>query len=330
MNLFDSIEKIPGIGPVYQKKLKRLGIKTVRDLLFHFPYRYDDFSKITPISKIKTGDNQCVQGEILQIETRRTWKRRMFLTEAILKDETGAVKIVWFNQPYLINVLKKGDKICLAGKLTLGEKGLYFTNPAYEKVSPLINSDILIHTGRLVPVYPETQGLSSRWLRFILKPVLMKLNNEIEDPLPKKIKEENKFLDLNKALWQIHFPDSLVRAKAAQERLSFDELFFIELSVLKERMKINRQKGNPIPINIALVKKLVDSLPFKLTDAQKKCGWQILKDVEKSRPMNRLLEGDVGSGKTVVAALAILNTAKAHFQVAFMAPTEILAKQHFQ
>jgi ATP-dependent DNA helicase RecG len=330
MNLLDSVEKIPRIGPVYQKKLRRLGIKTLRDLVFHFPYRYDDFSKIIPISKIKTGETQCVQGEILDIETKQTWKRRMFLTQAILKDETGAIKIVWFNQPYLINTLKKGDKICLAGKLTAGEKGHYFTNPAYEKIYPEEKSKILIHTGRLVPVYPETQGLSSRWLRFILRPILIKLKDEIKDPLPPEIMEKNKLLALNKALWQVHFPDSLSMAKAAQERLSFDELFFIELLVLKERMKINRQKGFPVPINVELVKKFVDSLPFKLTDAQKKCGWQILKDVERIRPMNRLLEGDVGSGKTVVAALAILNTTKARFQVALMAPTEILAKQHFQ
>ncbi|MCX6764254.1 MAG: ATP-dependent DNA helicase RecG [Candidatus Nealsonbacteria bacterium] len=330
MNLLDPIEKIPRIGPIYQKKLKKLGIKTLRDLLFHFPYRYDDFSKITPISKIKIGETQCVQGEILEIETTRTWKRKIFLTQAVLKDETGAIKIIWFNQPYLINVLKKGDKVCLAGKLTLGKKGLYFANPAYEKIYLTDQSKILIHTGRLVPVYPETQGLSSRWLRFILRPVLMELKNKIEDPLPQKIKEKNKLLDLNKALWQIHFPDSINLAKAAQERLSFDELFFIELLVLKERMKINQQKGVSIPINVELVKKLVSSLPFRLTDSQKKCGWQILKDIEKSRPMNRLLEGDVGSGKTVVAALAILNTTKARFQVAFMAPTEILAKQHFQ
>jgi len=330
MDLTAPIEKIPRIGPVYRKKLRRMGIKTIRDLVFHFPFRYDDFSKITPISKIKTGEIQCVQGEILEIETKQTWKRRMFLTQAILKDATGAVKIVWFNQPYLINTLKKGDKVCLAGKLTMGEKGLYFTNPSYEKIYPTEQSKILIHTGRLVPVYPETQGLSSRWLRFVLRPVLIKLRDEIEDPLPKEIKEKNKLLSLNKALWQVHFPDSLSLAKAAQERLSFDELFFIELLVLIERMKINRQKGTPIPINVELVKKLVNSLPFKLTDAQKKCAWQILKDVERPRPMNRLLEGDVGSGKTVVATLAILNTAKAHFQVAFMAPTEILAKQHFQ
>ena len=327
MNLITSIEEIPRIGPVYQRKLKKMGIKTVQDLLFHFPYRYDDFSKISSVAEVKAGEVFCVQGKILEIKTNRTWKRRMFLTNAILEDKSGAIKAVWFNQPYLINTLNEGDYVCLAGKAVRGENGLYLANPAYEKIYEDKN---LTHTGRLVPVYPETQGLSSRWLRFILKSLIFKIQNESEDPLPEKIRIENKLLPFKKALWQIHFPDSLNLAKKAQERFSFEEIFFIELFVLRERMKMARQRGISVPIKIDLIKKFVDSLPFKLTDAQKKCSWQILKDTEKRRPMNRLLEGDVGSGKTVVAAIAILNTTKAGSQAAFMAPTEILAKQHFQ
>lgn len=327
MNLNTSIEEIPRIGPVYQRRLKKMGIKTVQDILFHFPYRYDDFSKISLIAEVKAGEIFCVQGKILEIKTNRTWKRRMFLTNAILEDKSGAIKVIWFNQPYLINTLAEGDYVCLAGKAIRGEKGLYLANPAYEKIHEDKN---LTHTGRLVPVYPETKGLSSRWLRFILKSLIFKIQNELEDTLPEKIRTENKLLPFKKALWQIHFPDSLNLAKKAQERFSFEELFFIELFVLRERMKLAQQRGISVPIKIDLVKRFVDSLPFKLTDAQKKCSWQILKDIEKHRPMNRLLEGDVGSGKTVVAAIAALNTAKAGFQVAFMAPTEILAKQHFQ
>lgn len=327
IDLSTSIEKIPRIGPVYQKRLKRMGIKTVQDLLLHFPYRYDDFSKISLVAEVKAGEVFCVQGKILEIKTNRTWKRRMFLTNAILEDKSGAIKIVWFNQPYLINTLNEGDYVCLAGKAVRGEGGLYLANPAYEKIHEDKN---LTHTGRLVPVYPETQGLSSRWLRFILKSLIFKIQDELEDPLPEKIRLENKLLPFKKSLWQIHFPDSLNLAKKAQERFSFEELFFIELFVLRERMKLARQRGIRVPIKIDLVKRFVDSLPFKLTDAQKKCGWQILKDMEKYRPMNRLLEGDVGSGKTVVAAIAALNASKNGFQVALMAPTEILAKQHFQ
>jgi len=322
-----SIEKIPRIGPVYQKRLKKMGIKTVQELILHFPYRYDDFSKISLISEVKAGEAFCVQGKILEIKTNRTWKRRMFLTNAIIEDKSGAIKVIWFNQPYLINTLKEGDSVCLAGKAVRGENGLYLANPAYEK---LYEDKNLTHTGRLVPVYPETQGLSSRWLRFILKSLIFKIQNELEDPLPEKIRIQNKLLPFKKAVWQIHFPDSLNSAEKAQERFSFEEIFFIELFVLRERMKMAQQRGIAVPIKIDLIKKFIDSLPFKLTDAQKKCSWQILKDTEKRRPMNRLLEGDVGSGKTIVAAIAALNTAKAGFQVAFMAPTEILAKQHFQ
>ena len=327
MNLTTPIEEIPRIGLIYQQKLRRLGIKNLRDLLFHFPYRYDDFSKISPISKVNIGETYCVQGKILKIKSSRTWKKRMFLTTAIVEDKTGAIKVVWFNQPYLINTFKEGDKICLAGKAVSGDDGMYLTNPTYEKLSLIDN---LTHTGRLVPVYPETQGLSSRWLRFILRPLLVKIKNEIKDPIPEDIRNKYKLLPITKALWQIHFPDSQSLAKKAQDRFSFEELFFIQLSVLKERIKIASQKGVAVSLNIKLMKKFVDSLPFKLTDAQKKSSWQILKDMEKPRPMNRLLEGDVGSGKTVVAAMAALNTTKAGFQVAFMAPTEILAKQHFQ
>ncbi len=327
MNLATPIKEIPRIGPIYQQKLRRLGIKNLRDLLFHFPYRYDDFSKISPISKVKIGETYCVQGKILKIKSSRTWKKRMFLTTAIVEDKTGAIKVVWFNQPYLINTFKEGDKICLAGKAVSGDDGMYLTNPTYEKLSLIDN---LTHTGRLVPVYPETQGLSSRWLRFILKPLLVKIKDEIKDPIPEAIRNRHKLLPITKALWQIHFPDSQSLAKKAQDRFSFEELFFIQLSVLKEKIKIASQKGVAVSLNIDLMKKFVNSLPFKLTDAQKKSSWQILKDLEKPRPMNRLLEGDVGSGKTVVAAMAALNTIKAGFQVAFMAPTEILAKQHFQ
>jgi len=334
MNLSTPIEKIPRIGPVYQKKLKKLGIKTIQDLLFHFPHRYEDFSNIVPISKIKLNQTCTVQGKILEIKNSRTWKKRMVLTQGLIEDKTAAIRAVWFNQPYLINVLKIGDNVFISGKPVLGNDGVYFTNPVYEKTFQRTENKEqrteLIHTGRLVPVYPETEKLSSRWFRFILKPLLFGFKNKIPETLPEKIVKENNLLPISKALWQIHFPDSENLAKKAQERFSFEELFFIELFVLRERAKLSKEKAVTFPFNLDLIKKFVASLPFKLTDAQRKSAWQILKDLEKPRPMNRLLEGDVGSGKTVVAAMAALNVAKAGYQVAFMAPTEILAKQHFQ
>ncbi len=333
MNLSTPIEQIPRIGPVFQKKLKKLGIKTIRDILYHFPHRYEDFSNIVPISKVKINENYCILGKILEIKNSRTWKRRMFLTKAIVQDKTGAIKVVWFNQPYLTKTLKIKDNVCLAGKAVTGDDGLYLSNPVYEKL-PMINDKLSMinftHTGRIVPVYPETERLSSRWLRYIIKPLLINFRNKIPEILPQKIIKENKLLTIEKAIWQIHFPDSINLAERAQKRFSFEELFLIELAVLRARMALNKEKARVIPMDIELVKKFLKTLSFKLTDAQRKSSWQILKDLEKPRPMNRLLEGDVGSGKTVVALMAALETIKAGYQVAFMAPTEILAKQHFK
>lgn len=335
MDLSTPIEKIFGIGPVFQKKLKKIGVKTVHDLFYHFPHRYEDFSNIISVSKVKSNENVCVLGKILEIKNSRTWKKRMILTQAIVQDKTGAIKVVWFNQPYLTRNLKINDNVCLAGKTTLGEDGLYLSNPAYEKVitKPSFSKNsvsTLTHTGRLIPVYPETEGLSSRWLRYILKPLLFKFQNQIPEIIPSQILQDNKLLPIKKALWQVHFPDSLDLAQKSKQRFSFEELFLIELAVLKSRMRLNEQKSIPIPMNVGLIKDFVQEFGFNLTDDQRKSSWQIVKDLEKTRPMNRLLEGDVGSGKTIVALIAALETIKAGYQVAFMAPTEILAKQHFK
>lgn len=327
LNLSTPIEKVPGIGPVFQRKIKKLGVKTIQDLVFHFPHRYEDFSNIIPIAKIKINQVCTVSGKIIEIKTTKTWKRRMFITHVIIEDKTGAIKAMWFNRPYLSKTLKKGDNIFLSGKVVISDREIALSQPAYEKVYPNQEST---HTGRLVPVYPETEALSSRWLRYILKPILTQFKNQIIETLPKKVIKENNLMPIGKALWQVHFPDSYELAKKAQQRFSFEELLYIELFVLGERLKLAKESSISFPFDLDLTKRLVNSLPYKLTDAQRKSAFQILKDLEKPRPMNRLLEGDVGSGKTVVAAIAGLNVVKAGFQVAFMAPTEILAKQHFK
>lgn len=326
ITIFTPIEQISGVGPIVQKRLKKLGIKTARDLLYHFPHRYEDFSNLLPISEIKTNEVCTVRGKIIDIKTTRTFRKKMFLTQALIEDKTGAIKAIWFNQPYLTKILKAGDQAFFSGKVILDKNSIYLSNPIYEKD---YGDSILIHTGRLVPLYPETRGLSSRWFRNAVKFLLTNLKNKIQDELPEKIIKENNFLPIEKSFWQVHFPETKKQAEEAKKRFSFEELFFIQLFVLRERAKLALEKAATIPINIELVKKFVDSLPFKLTDAQKKSAWQILKDLEKPRPMNRLLEGDVGSGKTVVATIAALNVIKAGYQVAFMAPTEILATQHF-
>jgi len=319
-----SIENLPGVSFRVVKNLKKLGLLKIKDLLYHFPSRYDDFSKVVPIKDLELSDQATIQGKVLEIQNIRSPYRRFFITEALIADQTGSIKAVWFNQPFLVRNLMPDQLVSLSGKVTLGRDGFYLSNPNYEKIH-----DFLIHTSRLVPVYPETQGLTSRWLRYLIKPLLKSIN-QLLDLIPLAIQKHQDLLTLSQALQQIHFPDNYELAENAKKRLAFEELFLLQLSALLAKREIQKEKAFLISLNLPLVKKFIASLPFQLTNAQKKASWEILKDLNKNQPMNRLLEGDVGSGKTVVAALASLNAIKNGFQVALMAPTEILAFQHFK
>jgi ATP-dependent DNA helicase RecG len=340
MNLDTSVEELPRVGPAYQRRLRNLNIQTVAQLIFHFPHRYEDFSNLVKIADIPdegslafteaAGKPYCVQGEITDIRMFRAFHRKMMLTQATLQDESGKIKALWFNQPYLVNTLKKGTFVCLAGKVKGRKSSKCFSSPAYERIPDNYKETVfdLNHTGGLIPIYPETEGLSSKWLRFIIKPILTNLGNRIADSLPENLVKKYGFLPIKKALWQIHFPETMKLADEAKKRFSYEELFNLAIFVLRERLKLAKENAKAIPADIDLMKRFTESLPFHLTDAQRKSAWQILQDMEKPRPMNRLLEGDVGSGKTVVAAMAALNVVKSGQQVAFLAPTEILAKQH--
>jgi ATP-dependent DNA helicase RecG len=324
MNLQTKTNEIPRIGPKYQERLKKLGIETVQDLIFHFPNRYEDYSKLATLSELTPNETACVKGKILEIKNIRTFKKRMVLTEAVVTDHIRTMKVLWFNQPYLTKALQKGDEVCLAGKLSFKGKEPYISNPSYEKIS-----DNMTHTGRIVAIYPETEGVSSKWLRYMIKTCLNQVKYQVPEIFPKELMKENNLLRVSEAIQQIHFPETQEKAEKARERFSFEELFILSLFIVQERMKIAKENSIIIETDIDLMKKFTEELPFKLTDSQKKSAWQILKDLEKPHPMNRLLEGDVGSGKTIVAVMSALNTIKKGYQVAFMAPTEILAKQHF-
>ena len=326
MKLGDPVENIPRIGPAFAKKLKKINLRTLGDLLFNFPKSYKDFSKISPIKDIKLNEENCVKGKILDIEPERTWIKKMSLVRALIQDETASVQAIWFNQPYLTNTLKKGEEILLAGKAVIKSGRIYLYSPAYEKVSLKETT----HIGRIVPVYQETKGLTSRYFRYILKPLLGSLADKMPETLPEKIREEYKLLDFKEALYQIHFPDSMETAKKARQRFSFENIFFISLFSCKKRMENKKEKAPSIPVNQNIIDRLTSSLPFELTKDQKKSSEEVLKDMEKTWPMNRLLQGDVGSGKTVVAVLASINAVKNKNQVVLMAPTEILTKQHFK
>ena len=321
-----SIGDLPRIDERYLKKFHKLGLATVRDLLYHFPNRYEDFSKIITIDKLKLNEIATIQGEILKIENIRTFKKRMNITEAVIKDTTGSVKAVWFNQPFLTKNLKEGKRVSLSGKLAIGPKGLYLSNPNYEL---LIIYKAPVHTARLIPIYPETIGLGSRFIRYYVK-LILPLGDKIKEFIPADISKKHKLPNISTAIKNIHYPENLKQTEEAKKRFAFEELFLLQLFVLRQKQKFQKENAFSIPFDKNLIQSFVKKLPFKLTNAQRKASWEIIQDLEKTQPMNRLLQGDVGSGKTVVAIMAALETAKAGYQVAFMAPTEILAQQHFK
>lgn len=324
LSLRTPIEYLPRAKKV-ASAMKRLGIHTVRDLLFYFPSRYEDFSNVKPIAALAEGEVVTVRGKITRITNRRTVKRRMMLTEARVHDETGSIAVVWFNQPYLVRNIQTDEVAILSGKVARGARGLYLQSPAYERG----NKALAIHTGRLVPVYPETEGVTSRWIRFLISSVIH-LRKAIDDPLPRETVARFNFPRIADAVFSIHFPHTKQRAAAAKQRFIFTELLLFHLRALRERAKLKRHPAPEIPLRIELIKEFVASLPFSLTDAQRRSLWEIAQDLTRPHPMNRLLEGDVGSGKTVVAAAASLVTVRAGYRVAVMAPTEILAHQHLE
>lgn len=329
MNTLDlnaSVSKLPRVNENRAKRLNRLGIKTVKDLLFYFPGRYDDFTNVKKIADLEAGETATVRGKIIKIKSVRTWKKKINITEAVVGDESGSVRAVWFNQPYLADTLKAGDLINLSGKIAVQKSGLIFSHPVCEFAR---GGKETSHTGRLVPVYSETKGLTSRWLRFIIKP-LLGLAEIVPEYLPEEIKTRKNLPDLAETLQEIHFPKNAASAERARSRFAFEELFFLQLRALAAKQKLKKERAPEIPPDIEALKKFVAALPFNLTNAQRKAAWEIITDLAKPSPMNRLLNGDVGSGKTVVAALAAFSCALRGYQAAFMAPTEILANQHFE
>ncbi len=322
------LNSLPFIRPAFEKKLSCLGLKNVKDLLWHFPSYWEDFSKIYKIADLEPGQQATISATVDRVRSRQSWyRRRLNIAEAVLSDETGSIKANWFNQPYVLSALRVGQKTNFSGKVTLSKDGeLRLSHPTYESISSFHPS---YHTARIVPVYPETRGLTSKGMRYFIQNIFKNLET-IPEVIPSKILDEGRFPEINAALRQIHFPENLEEALAAKRRFAFDELFLLQLFNIKQKIKMSRESAVPLRINIEELKRLIEKLPFELTFSQKRSLWEIIQDLEKNHPMNRLLQGDVGSGKTVVAALAALIAAYNGYQAAFLAPTEILAKQHFE
>jgi ATP-dependent DNA helicase RecG len=323
ITLDSNITDISRVGATTAKRLNKIGIMNVRDLLFYFPYKYDDFRTITPIANVIPFSNANIIGNIEMIQNRRSHRRRMNITEALISDETDSAKIIWFNQPFIAKNLKIGDKVSIAGKVEGDKYEKTFISPIYEKISA--NT---IHTGRLVPDYHLTSNITQKQIRFLINQII-DLADKVTDWLPVEIISRQKLLSLSDAIKKMHFPKDFNDVEIAKKRLAFDEIFLVQLQsqIIKKLSESN--VANNISFLEEETKKFVASLPFKLTDSQKKAAWVILQDLNKDKPMARLLEGDVGSGKTVVALMAMFNTVKNNYQAVLMAPTEILARQHF-
>jgi ATP-dependent DNA helicase RecG len=319
-----SITTIKGISTSFATKFGKLGVKTIRDLLYFFPSRHLDYSQMKTVSQLSEGMEETIVANVWEAKITMPGGRRS--TEAIVGDETGNIRAVWFNNPYLAKTLIPNMKIVLSGRVRLFNGRFVFESPEWE---PMEEGD-LIHTGRLVPVYPLTEGLHQRQTRKMIKGVVDLWAERVPDFLPYAIKERCKLIPLPQAIAQAHYPDNIDLKDKARVRLAFDELFLLQLGVLsKKRDWQESQPGTPIQINQQILDSFLQSLPFKLTVAQQKVLQEILRDMQKSQAMSRLLQGEVGSGKTVVATAALLAAVADGYQTALMAPTEILAEQHF-
>ncbi len=315
---------IRGISSSLAAKFNRLGVKTVRDLLYFFPHRHLDYSQTKSISQLSEREDQTIIANVWQAQETMLGGRRG--TEAIVGDETGNVRVVWFNQPYLAKKLTTNTRVVLSGKVSLFGGRHVFESPEWE----LIEDRELIHTGRLVPLYPLTQGLRPRQVRKLMKAVIDQWAGQLEDFLPHEVKRHCNLLELPQAISQAHYPEAEEIKDRARVRLAFDELFILQLGVLsKKRDWQEGQPGSPFTAETSGLDAFLKSLPFQLTPAQQRVLEELLTDLQKPRPMSRLLQGEVGSGKTVVATSALLVAAANGYQGAFMAPTEILAEQHF-
>ena len=320
MDLNDKLVKLKGVGEVLSNRFKVLNISNIEQLLTYYPRKYNDYSNVVPINRTKPGLT-TIKVNILQVKSRRALKG-LHITEAIGSDDSGSIYLVWFNQPYRASSLKSDVDYYISGEFGLHRQRMSMINPSVE-----LASNFPINTARIVPIYKETKGLTSVQIRKSVNEALVYLKL-IKESLPNWLINDFKLIALRQAIETMHFPTSQEELERAKNRIGFEEVFDLSLASLLNKNEILKEKALSIPINKKLAKEFVDKLPFKLTDEQRVVTWRILQDIEKYIPMNRLLEGDVGTGKTVVGTMAAFMVINSGLQVAFMAPTEILAKQH--
>jgi ATP-dependent DNA helicase RecG len=326
MDLKSPVSDLPKIGPFFARKFEKLGIRTIEDLFYHVPSRYLDYSKLSHINSVQAGETVTIHAKIISIKNIFS-KRGLRMQIGSVEDSTGKITVVWFNQPFLIKTLYPGRLVSLSGKVGFFSRKLCLSSPDYELLDD--EEKETVHTGRLVPIYPETMGLSSKWIRTKIRNAYLDIS--IEDPLPEDILTKLKLTNLKDAIRGVHMPDDLKEADVGRRRLAFNELLKLQLQSEFRKLKWHKNRvANKLTINQLTINHFIESLPYTLTDSQKKSINEILNDMAGDTPMNRLLEGDVGSGKTVVAAVGAFAAFLNGYQSLIMAPTQILANQHYQ
>ena len=322
MTLNSPLSSIKGVGNELTLKYKTLRLNSVADLIDHLPSRYEDYSNVVSIADMKPGP-VTIKVVIKQAKGRYV-RRGLHITEAVASDSTSSVKLIWFNQPYRASAIKAQTEYFVSGIFELSNRSFSIMNPSMELVS-----DFPINTARIVPIYHLTKGLSSLQIRRSLRELLPVLR-QVPETLPPWLIKEQKLISRAEALEYVHFPENDDMLAQARRRLGFEEVFNLSLASLLNKYENDSESTIPIPFKEDVAKKFVNELPFKLTDSQRKVIWKIYLDLARGIPMNRIVEGDVGSGKTVVATMAALMVVVAGYQVAIMAPTELLARQHYE
>lgn len=315
----------------YQKKaLKRLKLETVKDLLWHFPTRYEHLGELKTIADAVEGEKATFVGKISNLKLEKTWRKKMNIARGVLNDGTGTVNITWFHQPFIATILKNEDTIFVSGKIQRNKNGLYLANPTYSKQDD--TGLRLIKNRKLLAIYPETRGISSLWFRFNIQKLLQKIISEKEliDIVPTTILKQYNLPSLKDSLIYIHTPQKEKDAEAARKRFSFEEIFLIQLSRLKAKNKHKKHKAFNIDVDKDKLSNFIKKFSFQLTNAQQQAIDRIVEDIQKDEPMSRFLEGDVGSGKTAIAAAISFTILENGLQTIYMAPTEVLAKQLFE
>lgn len=332
------IQYAKGVGPKRAALLERLGVRTVEDALWFLPWRYEDRSQVVAINQLAPGMQATVCGTVRSRALKQTARRRMAVLDVTVEDGTGVLHAVFFNQPYLETLLKPGTRVMLSGLVRGGRGGwadLRMDVPQYEVLGD--DDEAPLHVGRIVPIYHETKGLSSRQLRVLIKGLLDHYVGGLEEILPASVRFKHRLPGIQTAIAEAHFPPPSANREAlerrstpAHRRLAFEEFFLLELALaMRQRAVKEEVKGIRFDPNTPLLARLRELLPFQLTPAQERVLSEIQRDMASPRPMNRLLQGDVGCGKTIIALASIVLACGSGYQAALMVPTEILAEQHY-